>query len=57
MNDAINWSAVDVPAWANSSGAAYAFFVGLVLGAMVRLVRIGLKWFRKAGGPDHSASE
>jgi len=50
-----NWWGTDIylPAWATTDEAA-AWFVGFCLGCMLRLFRVGLRWFRRVG--DDSAS-
>jgi hypothetical protein len=48
----MNPATFDIPSWATYP-AAYAFYLGFCMAIVVRLVRVGLRWFSSVGGPDH----
>jgi len=43
-----DWATYSFPAWAVSD-AAKAWLFGMIFGAFVRLFRVSLKWFKRAG--------
>lgn len=45
---------VTMPAWTVNSPEAAAFFIGLLFGAGVLLLRAALRWFKKAGIETHT---
>lgn len=42
-----------LPAWATTDEAK-AWALGLGAGCLVRIIRIGLRWFKRVGETDHS---
>jgi len=45
-----------LPSWATSQ-AAQAFFYGLAFAIVLRLVRIGIRWFSAVSGPDRGPQD
>lgn len=43
-----DFTSITFPAWVYSD-AMRAFLLGLIVGASIRILRAGLRWFKKAG--------
>jgi len=51
----MNWGDLTPPVWATTDELK-CFYIGMFIGATVRIVRAGLKWVKRIGD-DHDRSE